>query len=239
MRAISLYEIRSFFGTITGYLVMMVFLVINGLLLWAIEGDYNIAQSGYADLSAFFLLAPWVLIFLIPAVCMRSFSVEIQQGTIELLLTKPLSISSIVAGKYFGALFIVVLAILPTLVYVWVLDEYLAANNALDWASIAGSYIGLVFLAGAYCAMGIFSSSLSSNQVVAFIVAVFLCVFFSLGIDIIAQSTGSLIIEQIGVNYHFRSISKGVIDTRDLVYFVSLIVLFLSLTQFKIKTLRK
>ncbi len=239
MIAISLREIKAFFGSPIGYLVIGVFLVINGLFLWVFDGTYNIPQSGFADLSPFFFLAPWVFVFLLPAVTMRSFSEEIKQGTIELLLTKPLSVWSIVLGKFFGVLILTLLAILPTIVYPWVLQDYLLDGQVFDLGSVIGSYIGLVFLSGAYASIGIFASSLTNNQVISFIIAVLGCLFFSYGITVLQSVSALHWIGQFGINAHFNSISKGVIDTRDIIYFLSFTVLFLSFTVFRINQLRK
>lgn len=241
MKAICIREIKSFFGSLIGYLVIAVFLSINGLLLWIFDGVYNIPQSSFADLSPFFLIAPWILIFLVPAVTMKSFSEEIKQGTIELLLTKPLSVWEIVLGKFLGVIILILIAILPTFIYVLVLKEFTLSGQSFDFGNIAGSYFGLFFLVAAYASLGVFSSSLTDNQIVSFIVAVLLCVFFSLGIAELAEvfASGGNWIEKIGLQYHFRSISRGVIDTRDLLFFVSFAVAFLGLTVFKIKTIRK
>ncbi|MCC9044170.1 gliding motility-associated ABC transporter permease subunit GldF [Myroides sp. M-43] len=238
MKAISLREIKAFFSSLTGYLVIVLFLVINGILLWFLDGEYNVLQSGFADLSPFFYLAPWVLIFLIPAVSMKSFSEEIKNGTIELLLTKPLSVWQIVLGKFIGVFALIFIAIIPTIVYVFILKDLVLEGQHIDYSSIIGSFIGLLFLVACYVSMGIFSSSLTENQIVAFITGVALCLFFSLGIDALAGLFGEWF-EKIGILYHFRSISKGVIDTRDLIYFASMTILCLGLTVFKIKTLRK
>ncbi|WP_413512566.1 gliding motility-associated ABC transporter permease subunit GldF [Myroides odoratus] len=239
MKALCLREIKSFFGSPIGYLVIIVFLIINGLFLWVFDGNYNIPQSGFADLSPFFFLAPWVFLFLIPAVTMRSFSEEIKQGTIELLLTKPLSPWQIVLGKFLGVLALVVLAILPTIVYVWVLQEYILAGQTFDLGSVIGSYLGLVFLGAAYVSMGIFASSLTSNQVVSFILAVLFCLVASYGFSMLDTFKAFSGLSKLGVNAHFSSISKGVIDTRDLLYFISFSAVFLSLTVFRINQLRK
>lgn len=239
MKALCLREIKSFFGSPIGYLVIIVFLIVNGVFLWVLDGDYNIPQSGFADLSPFFFLSPWVFLFLIPAVTMRSFSEEIKQGTIELLLTKPLSPWQIVLGKFFGVLTLVFLAILPTLVYVWVLQEYLLAGQTFDLGSVIGSYLGLLFLGAAYVAMGLFASSLTSNQVVSFILAVLFCLFASYGLTLLDTVQALHGIGKLGIHAHFSSISRGVIDTRDLLYFISFSALFLSLTVFRINQLRK
>jgi ABC-2 type transport system permease protein len=158
--------------------VIAIFLLLNGLFVWVFEGDYNIPSSGFADMSPFFTIAPWILIFLIPAVTMRSFSDERKQGTLELLLTKPLSLWQIVSGKFFGAMLLIVLAIVPTFLYVYVISNLGMPAGNIDMGSTMGSYFGLLFLIAAYSAIGIFTSTLSENQVVAFILAVFGCFVF-------------------------------------------------------------
>ena len=173
MKALLLREIKSFFGSPIGYLVIAIFLLLNGLFLWVFEGDFNILNSGFADLSPFFKLSPWILIFLIPAVTMRSFSDEKKQGTIELLFTKPLSIWEIVNGKFFGAFLLIVLAILPTYVYVWIISYFGNPEGNIDMGSTLGSYFGLLFLIASYTSIGIYTSTLSENQIVAFIIAAF------------------------------------------------------------------
>ncbi|MFL9836141.1 gliding motility-associated ABC transporter permease subunit GldF [Flavobacterium sp. ST-75] len=240
MKALLLREIKSFFGSPIGYLVIAIFLLLNGLFLWVFEGDFNILNSGFADLSPFFTLAPWILIFLIPAVTMRSFSDEKKQGTIELLFTKPITVWEMVNGKFFGALLLIILAILPTIVYVFVLSSLGDPSGNIDTGSIIGSYFGLLFLISGYSAIGIFTSALSDNQIVAFIMAVFLCFVFYYGFEgISAVAVGfSDFVSALGMDYHFKSISRGVIDTRDIIYFVSITLLFLSLTVYKLKTLK-
>jgi len=240
MKSILLREIKSFFGSPIGYLVIAIFLLLNGLFLWVFEGDFNIPNSGFADLSPFFTLAPWILIFLIPAVTMRSFSDEKKQGTIELLFTKPLSLWQIVNGKFFGAFLLILIAIIPTLIYVFVLSSLGNPEGNLDFGSTLGSYFGLLFLIGAYTSIGIFTSTLSENQIVAFIISVFLCFIFYFGFDGISSFAGSfdLVVSSIGMDYHFKSMSRGVLDTRDILYFVSITVVFLSFTVYKLKSLK-
>ena len=240
MKSILLREIKSFFGSPIGYLVIAIFLLLNGLFLWVFEGDFNILDSGFADLSPFFTLAPWILIFLIPAVTMRSFSDEKKQGTLELLLTKPLTIWQIVNGKFFGALLLIVIAIIPTLIYVWVIYGLGLPQGNIDLGSTLGSYFGLLFLIAAYSAIGIFTSTLSDNQIVAFILSVFLCFFFYFGFEGLAHYLTSIenSISSLGMDSHFKSMSRGVLDTRDILYFVSVTVLFLSFTVFKLKSLK-
>jgi ABC-2 type transport system permease protein len=240
MKAIVLREIKSFFGSPIGYLVIAIFLIINGLFLWVFQGDYNILNSGFADLSPFFTLAPWILLFLIPAVTMRSFSDEKKQGTLELLLTKPLSIWQIVSGKFFGAVLLIILAILPTLIYVWTIYTLGSVIGNIDMGSTVGSYFGLLFLIAAYTAIGIFTSTLSENQIVAFILSVFICFVFYFGFEGLATIAPSyaMLISAFGMQDHFKSMGRGVIDTRDLLYFASIAILFLSLTVFKLKSFK-
>ncbi|MBO3097759.1 gliding motility-associated ABC transporter permease subunit GldF [Gelidibacter pelagius] len=234
MFAILKKEINSFFASPIGYLVIALFLVLNGLFLWLFNGDFNILESGFADMTPFFLLAPWILVFLVPAVTMRSFSDEKKQGTLELLVTKPISHLQIVLGKYFGALVLIILALLPTLLYILALDKLKMTVDILDYGSIIGSYLGLLFLAGAYAAIGLFASTISDNQIVAFISAVFLCFFFYFGFEGLS-GLSSLPIEQFGMEAHYNSISRGVLDTRDLLYFISISTFFIILTQFNIQ----
>ena len=231
-------EIHSFFASPIGYLVIAIFLLLNGLFLWLFKGEFNILDNGFADLSSFFLISPWIFIFLIPAVTMRSFSDEKKQGTLELLLTKPISSLQIVLGKYFGALILVIIAILPTLLYVYTIFKLGNPEGNLDMGSITGSYFGLLFLAASYCAIGIFASTLSENQIVAFIIAVFLCFFFYFGFEGLANYKlfgDSFYIEKLGMDFHFKSMERGVLDTRDLLYFLSVTAFFIVLTKLTIK----
>ena len=238
MFAILKKEIYSFFASPIGYLVIAIFLLLNGLFLWLFKGNFNILDSGFADLSNFFLLAPWILIFLVPAVTMRSFSDEKKQGTIELLLTKPISHLQIVLGKYFGAFLLIVIALIPTLLYVYSISALGSQENTLDYGSILGSYFGLLFLVGAYTAIGLFASTFSDNQIIAFISAVFLCFMFYFGFEGLSNYKwfgDVLYLENLGMEMHFNSMSRGVIDTRDVLYFLSITVLFIVLTKMNIK----
>ncbi len=237
MFAILKKEINTFFTSPIGYLVIAVFLLLNGLFLWIFKGEFNILDNGFADLSAFFLLSPWILIFLIPAVTMRSFADEKKQGTLELLLTKPISHLNIVLGKYFGALVLIVIALVPTLLYVYSLWVLGSPQGNLDVGSLLGSYIGLLFLVSAYTAIGVFASSLTDNQIVAFILAVFICFFFYFGFEGLSNYNvfgDSLYIEKLGMEAHFKSMSRGVLDTRDMLYFLSITIGFIVLTKFNL-----
>lgn len=242
MKAILFKEINSFFGSPVGYLVIAVFLILNGLFLWVFEGEFNILNSGFADLNPLFTLSPWIFIFLIPAVTMRSFSEEIKQGTIELLLTKPISVPYLVFSKFIASFALVVISLMPTLIYVWVIYDLGIPTGNLDWGTTLGSYVGLLFLTAAYTAIGIFTSSITDNQIVSFISAVFISFLFYFGFEGLAQYSwfGNYTpwVQAIGMDTHFKSMSRGVLDTRDILYFVSIAVLFLNLTSFKIKSLQ-
>jgi ABC-2 type transport system permease protein len=220
-------EITSFFASPIGYLVLAIFLIINGLFLWLFKNEFNILDYGFADLTSFFTLAPWVLIFLIPAVTMRSFSEEKRQGTLELLLTRPITKLQIVLGKYCGAVVLIVLALIPTLLYVYTVYQLGNPSGNLDIASTIGSYIGLLFLVASYTAIGIFSSSLSKNQIVAFIISVFTCLFFYIGFESLAAF---IAVDDLGMQAPYESLSRGIIDTRDLLYFLSVTIIFILLT---------
>ena len=228
-------EITSFFASPMGYLVIGLFLIVNGLFLWVFPGEYNILDAGFADLAAFFELAPWILIFLIPAVTMRTFSEELKLGTMELLTTKPISLRNIVFGKYVGAVLLIMLAIVPTLLYIYTISAL--GNPAGNWdvGSTICSYIGLLFLVMAFTAIGIFASTLSQNQIVAFIISVFLCFFFYFGFEGIASITAATVVADLGLQAHYSSISRGVIDTRDVIYFISSAALFIVFTILKLE----
>ncbi|WP_347374990.1 gliding motility-associated ABC transporter permease subunit GldF [Aequorivita sp. Q41] len=226
-------EINTFFSSTIGYLVIAIFLIINGLFLWVFSGNYNILDAGFADLSSYFELAPWVLLFLIPAVCMRAFSDEMKMGTMELLITKPITLKQIVLGKYFGAVFLILIALIPTILYVFTISELGNPPGNWDVGSTIGSYIGLLFLVLAYTAIGIFASTLSQNQIVAFIIAVLLCFVLYYGFEGVTSSTFN--ISQFGMKAHFDSVARGVLDTRDLIYFLSITIFFIALTIFKLK----
>ncbi len=240
MKSIILREIKSFFGSPIGYLVIALFLLFNGLFLWVFEGEYNLLNSGFADMTPFFTIAPWILLFLIPAVTMRSFSDEKKQGTLELLLTKPISIWHIVLGKFFGDFSLIVLAILPTLLYVYVLHQLGYPVGNIDLGSTLGSYFGLLFLVAAYTAIGVCTSTLTENQIVAFILSVFGCFVFYFAFDGLATFFTSLegSLSFLGMGSHFKSMSRGVLDTRDVIYFLSLTYIFLSITVYQLNSVR-
>ena len=232
-------ELRSFFSNATGYIVIGIFLLLTGLFLWVIPGQYNIIDAGYANVDGLFYLAPWLFLFLCPAVTMRLFAEEKQTGTWELLVTKPLSKLQLVLGKYFAGWVLVALALLPTLIYYFSVSYLAEPVGNVDSGAFWGSFIGLFFLAGVYVAIGTFSSSLSNNQIISFVVALVLSFFFYYGFDLLASffTSGQAIqyLESIGINSHYKSMSRGVIDSRDVIYFVSVSVVFILATVSKIK----
>lgn len=235
MYALFKKEISNFLGSLIGIMVVVVFLLITGLFLWVFQSDFNVMTFGYANLDSLFILAPWVFLFLVPAVTMRSFAEERRTGTIEMLLTKPLSDWQIVTGKYFAGVVLVIIALLPTLIYYISIYQLSLPVGNVDNGGFWGSYIGLFFLSATFVSIGLFCSSVTNNQILAFILSVFLCGFLYLGFDLIYSMAlfgkVDLFIHQLGMANHYSSMSRGVIDTRDLIYFLSVIVLFLSLTK--------
>jgi ABC-2 type transport system permease protein len=235
MRSIFIKEINSFFSSIVGYVVLLVFLVFCGIVLW-VSPSTSILTYGYATLDRFFEMAPWLLLLLIPAITMRSFADEFRGGTIEWLSTKPLSTLDIIMGKYAAALMLIVFALLPTLIYAYTISNLSAIKNNIDTGSIIGSYIGLLFMAGAFAAIGIFCSSLTSNQIVGLLLSIFACVVLYSGFDMLSQLSvfeggADYYLGMVGMSYHYNSISQGVIDSRDVIYFLSVIILFIALTR--------
>ena len=241
MKALIYKELQSFFGNIMGYLVIAIFLILTGLNLWVFEGNFNIINSGFADLKPFFDFSPWIFMFLIPAITMKSFAEEIKQGTIELLLTKPLSHWQIVFGKFWAATALGIMAIIPTIIYVFTISQFSNVNTSIDMGSVFGSYLGLFFLIAVFTSIGIFTSLFTDNQIVAFLVSIFLCFMIYFGFDALATifSNISSYIAPFGIDYHYNSISRGVVDTRDLVYFISVIFLFLYLSKLKLNSITR
>ena len=227
-------EWLQFFSSLTGYIALIIFLLLTGLFLFVFP-DTDLLSFGYASLSNFFSLAPWILLFLVPTITMRSLADEYKSGTFELLKTLPVSASQIVWGKYAGALLVVALALLPTVVYA-VSIQKLSAIGGIDVGATIGSYIGLLLLGAVFTAIGICASSFTNNTVIAFITGAFVCFIFYTGFEAISQlpafrSGLDYYIEMMGINFHYNSISRGVIDLRDIIYFAGIIVLFLLITQ--------
>lgn len=240
MRSIFIKEINSFFSSVVGYVAVLVFLVACGLFLWVFE-DSSILAYGYATLERYFEFAPWLLLLLIPAITMRSFADEFKGGTIEWLGTKPLKDTDIILGKYFASVTLVAFALLPTLLYAYTVDNLSMAANNVDFGAIAGSYIGLLFLAASFTAIGIFCSSLTNNQVVGFLVALFACYLLYSGFDSLAKLPAfaegiDYYLGMVGMAFHYNSISRGFIDSRDVIYFLSVIVLFIALTRLSLNS---
>ena len=237
MISIFLKEIRGFFSSLIAYIVIIVFLIITGLLMWVFKN--NTFESGYSNLDILFFWAPSVLIFLISAITMRSFSEEKKAGTLEILITKPLTDFQIVLGKYFAGLALVALALLPTLIYFYTVYQLGDPIGNIDTGASWGSYLGLIWLGSIYVSIGLFSSSLTDNSIVAFILSFFLCLVMYISFDLISSITLfngiDYYVQWIGINSHYKSISRGVLDTRDLVYFISITILFLWLTKTKLE----
>ena len=226
-------ELRQFFSSLTGYIAIVVFLLVNGLVLFVFEN--NIFDFGYATLDRFFQLAPWILLLLIPAITMRSFSDEFKGGTYEILQTRPLTRWQIIAGKYAGSLVVVLIALLPTVVYIFSIQQ-LSSSEGIDWGATIGSYIGLVLLASVFTAIGVCTSSFTANAVIAFILSLIACALIYYGFGAISKLPGlnsgaDYYVEMAGIDFHYRSISRGVVDTRDIIYFLSIIALFLFVTN--------
>jgi len=235
MFAIFRKEISGFFSTLTGYIVIIVFLLINSLFMWVFPGEWNILDSGYAGLDTLFFLSPWIFLFLVPSVTMRMIAEEKRLGTLELIYSKPLTERGIVYGKYFASVALVLLALIPGLIYyfsVYMLGE---SPGNLDKGGTAGAFIGLFFLAAVYVSAGLFASSLTDNQVVAFIIAVIISFFLFMGFDSFAYLPGLRKIDEfvirLGINEHYKSISRGVIDLKDIIYFVAVLVAFNEATR--------
>jgi ABC-2 type transport system permease protein len=243
MYSLFIKEIKSFFNSLIGYIVIIVFLLINSMFMWVFEGPMNIADGGYATIEPLFILAPWVFLMLIPAVTMRSFAEEKRTGTLDLLLTRPLSEMQIIAAKYFAAVTLILLALIPTLVYYYSVVVLGNPIGNIDKGGTWGSYIGLIMLAGAYAAMGIFCSSLTDNLVVSFLLAVFLCLFMCYGFEqlgnLFAMGKTGRVLLSLGIIEHYQSMSRGVIDTRDVVYFVALDTIFLLFTRTRLESHKK
>ena len=232
-------EFLYFFSSATGYIVIGIFLIATGLFLWVLPGQFNIPASGYAQMDGLFVLAPWLYLFLVPAVTMRSFAEEKKAGTIELVYTRPISGLKVILAKYLASLLLVLFSLLPTLIYFASIYFLSQPTGNVDTGGISGSYIGLFFLAAVYVAIGVFSSAATDNQIVAFMLSAFLCFFFYYGFDLLASLAVSgkneIFLTAFGINTHYESMSRGVIDMRDIVYFLTVITGFIFGTKLMIK----
>jgi len=227
MVQILLKELKTFFSTAIGYIVIALFLLATGLVLWVFPGQSNIVDSGYANMDALFYLAPWLYLFLCPAVTMRMIAEERQTGTIELLLTKPISKWSIIVGKLLAGWIVVFIALLPSLI--WLYSVASLAENGVDYGAFWGSWIGLLFLALSYLSVGLFGSTLSKNQIVVFIVSAAICFLLYYGFELVGSLTSgsvSYLLRNFGIHAHYESIARGVIDSRDIIYFLLVSFIF-------------
>jgi len=233
-------EINGFLNALIGYIVMIVFLLITGLFLWVFKMEFNVLDFGFAGLDGLFILAPFVFLFLIPAITMRSFADEKKSGTIELLMTQPLTDVQVILAKYFAGVVLVIISLVPTLIYYFSVYRLGLPPGNLDSGSIWGSYIGLFFLGASFVSIGIFASSLTDNQIVSFILAVFISFLLYMGFELVytfvVSGKAGLMIESLGLNAHYTSMSRGVVDTRDLIYFASVTVIFILLTKLSLES---
>jgi ABC-2 type transport system permease protein len=233
-------EVNGFLSSLIGYIVITVFLLINGLFLWVFASDFNILDFGYASLEGLFMISPFVFLFLIPAITMRSFADENRSGTIEMLLTKPLTDLQIILSKYLAGVVLVIFSTLPTLLYFYSVYQLGLPKGNVDTGGMWGSYIGLFFLGASFVSIGLFASSLSNNVIIAFILGVFMSLFTYVGFDFIHSlelfGPVDLLIKSLGINTHYISMSRGVVDTRDVIYFLSLIVFFILLTKLTLES---
>ncbi|WP_018477391.1 gliding motility-associated ABC transporter permease subunit GldF [Pontibacter roseus] len=234
MLAILKKEFNGFLNTLIAYIVIMVFLVAIGMFMWVFP-ETNVMDYGFADMQTLFNMAPWLFLFLIPAITMRTFAEEKREGTIELLLTKPISDLQLILGKYFAALLLALFALIPTLLYYYTVYELGNPQGNVDSAAVVGSYLGLIFLAGVFAAIGVFASSVSDNQIISFVIAIFLCYIIYAGFELIASipvwGSYGYLISQLGISYHYTAISKGLIDSRDVLYFLSVIAIMVLSTK--------
>ena len=232
-------EVNSFLSSAIGYVSIIVFLLAQGTFMWVFNGSSNIFDMGESSMESFFINAPNVFLFLIPAITMRLFSEENRTGTIELLLTKPISDNKIIISKFLAGLFLVVLALLTTLFYYYSIYQMGKPVGNIDHAATIGGYIGLLLLGGVFVAIGLFTSSLFNNQVVSFLVSLIICFVFYLGFDAISSQLDApldLLFQNIGIKSHYLSIQRGVIDSRDLLYYISMTLFFLTLTRFVLQS---
>jgi len=235
-------EITGFLSSLIGYVVICVFLLLTGLFVWILPGEFNILESGFASLEPLFFIAPWVFIFLIPAITMRMLSEEMRTGTIEMLLTKPLTEMQIIGAKYLAGVTLVVISLLPTMVYYFSVSHLGMPQGNIDFGSTVGSFFGLVLLGATFTAIGLLASGISQNQVVAFLLAALLCFFMYVGFESLAslealRSADDFVISM-GMFDHYKSLGRGLADTRDLVYFGGVIFLFLYASRLILRSRR-
>ncbi|MFI5171786.1 MAG: gliding motility-associated ABC transporter permease subunit GldF [Chitinophagales bacterium] len=235
MFAIFKKEVKVFFASLIGYVAITIFLVANGLFAWVFP-ETNILDDGYATLDSFFSFAPWIFMFLIPAITMRSFAEEKNSGTIEFLTTRPVTDIQIISGKYLAAFVLVIFSIIPTITYYFTINALASPSGNVDTGGIIGSYIGLMLLGATFVAISMFASGISNNQIVSFIAGMFACFFFYMAFDSISLipvfvGTADKYFNSISINSHYQNISKGYIDLRDIIYFISMVIIFLLMTK--------
>lgn len=237
MIAVFKRELFSFLSSSMAYITIGIFLLACGLMFWFFP-DTSILEYGYAEMDGFFGLVPYLFMFLISAIAMRSFAEERREGTYVLLATRPLSDWQIIAAKYLACIVLVLFSLLPTLIYYYSITQLGLPKSNIDTGAVIGSYIGLFLLGNAFAAIGIFASSITKNQIIAFAVAVFLCFFAYSGFDSLSKVTALQIIDaylvNLGISEHYQAMSRGVVDTRDVIYFTTFVALFLGLTKLTI-----
>lgn len=233
-------EISNFLSSLIGYIVIIVFLLINGLFIWIFPLDYNVLNTGYANIDGLFMLGPFVFLFLIPAITMRSFAEEKRTGTIELLMTKPITDFKLIFAKYLAGVVLVFFSLLPTLIYVISIYNLGLPVGNMDMGGTWGSYLGLLFLGAVFVSIGIFSSTITDNQIASFLIGLFFCGFAYIGFEFIYSldlfGSFDLFIRNLGINAHYLSMSRGVVDTRDVIYFLSVIAVFLLISKISLES---
>lgn len=242
MLAIFKKELTSFFATPVGYLVMGIFWILSGLFIWVFKGTFNILEYGFAELGPFFLLAPWIFMFLIPGLSMRTFSEERKLGTLELLLSRPLSLKEIILGKFTGVFVLGIMSLLPSLIYTYTIYNLSPQSGSPDLGLIIGGFIGLLLLLALFTAIGLFTSSLTDNQIAAFLSAAVLLFILYFGFENLAgllERAGLILsVTAFGIKFHYENIGQGLIDSRDIAYFFSLTLMFLFWTGIRLNKLR-
>ncbi len=240
MKSLFLREIKSFLNSLIGYIIISVFLVITGLFLWVFPLDFNVLSMGYSNLDGLFVIGPFVFLFLVPAITMKSFAEEKRLGTIEVLLTKPLTDLEIILAKFFADFVLLIISLIPTLIYYYSVYQLGFPKGNLDHGAMWGSYLGLLFIGAAFISIGIFVSSVTDNQIISFVLSFLICGAVFLGFEFIysLELFGSfdLFVKSLGISHHYSSISRGVIDTRDVVYFLSIISFFTLLSKVSLQS---
>jgi len=230
MLAIYKKEIKSFFHTMEAYIAISVFFIINGLILWYIPSSYNIIHNKQASLLPFFTISPWVLLVLIPAITMKMINTEITQGTSIILFTKPINVGEIIIGKFLASLTIGITSIMPSLIFVYGIYQTSHPVGNIDIGELIGSYTGIILLITLYSSIGLFCSSVFKNNMIALISTIMIILFLYFGVNFLGDYYNNSILEHLSISYHYQSISRGIIDSRDMLYFLSLTICFLYFT---------